>query len=268
MTNDEKMEVMYQMMGELHQQNLDIVFKGALVLEHIMATQSDIITRRTSNDFDIDWSCTLISTKQFIDLFQNILNKLGFAHYVVECVKEPVKNSSGTFNINHINGNYAFSIDLARKQNKWFVDYVRPNGITFTDSSIGKIFCDKLAVLSSPNIIGRPQDIYDLYRISHLRGLSTSELWKVIDKTGRKIYDFEVFLSESDLEHGVLLETYEKYALEFIQNPPDFDSMYGRVRDFCGPFFTVNRNHMEWISRDCRWTIVTHIQKISIFTPK
>ena len=121
MNNDEKMEMMYQMMGELHGQNLEIVFKGALVLEHIMMTQTNLATRR-------------------------------------------------------------------------------------------------------------------------------------------KIHDFEVFLAEGSMEYGPLCESYEQYAAEFVENPPEFNDLYGRVRDFCGPFFTGSKNQVEWIPSDSRWTPVTFIR--------
>ena len=111
---------------------------------------------------------------------------------------------------------HSFSIDLIRNVNNWGIEYVRTNGITFIGSSIAKIFCDKLAVLSSNSIINRPQDIYDLYRISHLEDLTTSELWKTLEEIGRSILDFSLFLEECETENGHLFLSYQNYADKYI----------------------------------------------------
>ena len=266
MIRSNKFEIMYDMIGKLHEQNLGIVFKGALVLEHIVSTQTDLLTWRTSNDFDIDWSKDLLSDEQFVKIFENTLKDLGYSEYKVKCVKTPAKSSNGVFEVKHVDDiSLSFSIDLVRKRNIWSIIYTRPNGILFRGSTLAKIFCDKLAVISSNSVINRPQDIYGLYRISHIRGLSTNELWHLLDEIGRKIYNFELFLSESELEFGPLYESYIRYSEIFIEHPPDFCLMYGRVRDFCGPFFTKKREQMEWVPGDSRWTLTTHTLYTSYF---
>ena len=246
------MEVMYKMMGALHKINAPVVFKGSLVLRQLINTETDLNTYRSTQDFDIDWLVKLLSKEKFEQLFQEVLASIGFGHLRVVCVLEPKKNSNGTFNIYAENNNPIFSIDLAKKRNEWWIEYNLPGGIAFKGSSPNKMFVDKLAVISGKAVLNRVQDINDMYLISHLKGFRLNALKDTVVETKRTIYAFEEFLTDDEVEF--LREKYDN--LDDIVNPPPFELIYGRVRDFCMPFIlNITTFDMEWIVSEQKWLV-------------
>ena len=243
------MNVMYQVMGILHSKGLPLVFKGSMVLRALMEQKTELQTFRFTEDFDIDWVAELMSPEDFVQLFQEVMDGIDLGVYKVICTKEPINSTSGTFEI-YRNGELEFSIDLSRKRNGWWVEYVTPDGVPFRGSSVNRILVDKLAVLSGEAILRRPQDMYDLYVLSHVHDIGLLALKQTIFEVGRKFYDFSIFRSNSGMK--TLEEAYD--SVSYIINPPKFAPLYGRVHDFCMPFMLEpNAQDMEWIVSDQVW---------------
>ena len=161
----------------------------------------------------------------------------------------PIKNSSGTFEIREPGQiEPLFSIDLTKKKNEWGVEYNLPGGISFIGASANKIFVDKLAVISGEAVLERIKDVYDMYLLSHLNGFVFSILQKIKEQTKRKYYEFDGFLHEKN----IMEQQYE--TLRDVINPPTFNVVYGRVRDFCMPFI-INPDvpDCEWYVAEQKW---------------
>ena len=251
-------QIMYKMMGALHKRNLSVVFKGSMVLRHVIAENTNLDTHRLTADFDIDWAMSLLSKEEFERLFQDVLDSLNVGSFVVVCSVEPKKNFNGTFDIYTPDGaEILFSIDLVKRQNEWGVEYSIPGGIEFVGASAVKMFADKIAVISGKAVLERPQDVYDLYLISHLKGWKLRVLRETLEKIGRKIYDFTEFLDEGSMDNGPIRTKYD--SLTNIINPPHFDILYGRVRDFCMPFIIKEfSDDVEWYVSEQKWNQIHH----------
>lgn len=110
--------------------------------------------------------------------------------------------------------------------------YKTDDGYQFYGSSKEKIYMDKVSALASKKIFRRCKDLYDLYLLSMLDGYNLSDIVNVFNNSGRTLGDFEDFINSIEK-----LE-YAYNQMRAITNKPEFNQVYGRVRDFCLPFIT------------------------------
>jgi hypothetical protein len=90
----------------------------------------------------------------------------------------------------------------------------------------------KMCAISSKLALRRSKDIYDLYLLSFLKGYKIKNIIEICEYQNKEVGDFAIFANNiSDLMHAY-------GELRNVVNKPDFEEVYGRVRDFCLPFIT------------------------------
>lgn len=242
---------MYRITDAIYRLHYPIVFKGALVLKHIVTSYGVTDTFRGTKDIDCDWVNGSVSMDTLEFMVVNAVNSLEIPTLRVQRVRnaDEVKNISASFLI--LNGDCKlFSIDISLKNNTFYTQYKTYNGLTFNGASVQKIIVDKMSAISSDKIKRRTKDVYDLYLITFLPNIIIKDIIFVGNKSGRILSDFAWFLSnKEDIR-------YDYSKMSGVYNKPDFDIMYNRVRDFCTPFITrrddKNLNAI-WQPEGCVW---------------
>lgn len=223
--------IMYRVIEIMAKMRLPVVFKGAMVLKHVMIVNGLTTTYRLTGDIDMDWVEYKITTEELTNKIRTVVNGLGIEGLKVICRREADANRSAGFVVNY-QGRKLFSFDISMKMNPFAIDYVTDTGVIFTGASIEKMYADKICVISSKLLFRRVKDIYDLYLLSYLQGYKIKRIVKICEYQKKDIQSFEEFTKRiQDLVHA-----YEK--LDNIVNKPVFEVVYSRVRDFCLPFIT------------------------------
>lgn len=237
--------VLYTVASEAAKINAPVIFKGAAVLNHILALQN-LPMRMTS---DIDMSSDA-SGAELDGYMTDIIRALGNSFSITK-TREPGEGKSSGYQVSH-NGQIAFTMDV---DNRLFatldtLQYKTPQGGPFIAVSLEQILADKLSVLASPKCFRRIKDFIDIYRISFSSGVCIVN----IDRLLKDALVFNEFLNRmDDLKHA-----YTKYRTDVAL--PAFEEAYARVYSFVSPWvgptvrFSSDRFYRweaEWIHVQC-----------------
>lgn len=222
-------DVMYKVIEQLAIMKIPVVFKGAMVLQHILKVNNINDMYRSTADIDMNY---INGNKADEDILTDIKNAIDNLHVngleVTQTRKSGIGKSAG-FSVSRF-GEKIFKLDVSIGDNPFYTDYINDNGIHFYGATKEKIYTDKIIVLSERKIFRRIKDIYDLYVLSYLEGFNIDNIKRILKFMNKDLGDFSQFIgSIQELKHA-----YDKY--DGIQNKPEFEIMYGRVRDFCMPF--------------------------------
>ena len=238
-------DLMYAIIRELGKSKYKIVFKGSLLLSAIMEAADITTPSRLSRDFDGDIQTTLTKEEALVEI-EAALFAAGIktANIIID---GRTTESQFFFNVCDADGTLMFNIDLGLKINPWHTIYEFKDGIVLYGQTLEKIFWDKICVVSSDDVELRPWDIFDMYLLSLRQDLKMSKILAVKDGTGRLLGDFKTFLTSTDK----LKSTWKRRR--YIKERPDFDVMYGRVRDLCIPFITGGAAMATWSPKCALW---------------
>lgn len=225
------LEIMYNVIEAISILKYPIVFKGALVLNHLMETKGITETQRGTKDIDADWVGGRISMEELLSIIKDSIACIKIDNLEVRLVREATERRSSGFEVLLKNQNL-FSFDISLVENEFITEYTTKNGVTFIGASKEKIFVDKISAISSRTLFRRAKDIYDLYLLSMLEGYYVREINYVLERSGRRLSEFSEFINDID----EIKNAY--FKMRGIINPPEFNVMYGRVRDFCSPYIT------------------------------
>ena len=167
------------------------------------------------------------------------LKNIGLVEAKIQ-IDERTNDNQFFFNILNLENQTMFNIDLGIKQNPWHIKYELKNGLIIYGQTVSKIFWDKICVVSTDIVNIRPWDVFDMYLLSLRRDLRMSEILKVKDGTGRELGDFQAFLYPSDK----LRSAWKRRR--YISDRPEFDKMFGRVRDLCTPLIWGGLGAATW----------------------
>ena len=245
-TDKETMQqIMYRVIGELSKSKYKIVFKGSLLLSALMEDADIRTPSRLSRDFDgdIQEQLTIDDALGEIEL---ALKAVGVEYKGVE-IDTRTTETQFFFNVIDDMGLTMFNIDFGIKINPWHTTYAFKNGIVLYGQTLSKIFWDKICVVSTDEVEFRPWDVFDMYLLSLREDLRMSDIIAVKVGTGRPLGNFEVFLSPTDKMRAAWKRR------RYVKDRPDFDVMFGRVRDLCTPFITDGAALATWNPIEGLW---------------
>ena len=97
---------------------------------------------------------------------------------------------------------------------------------------VEQILADKISSISTDKVFRRIKDVIDLYYLSRCFELNAPKVSQVMNQTGRPLSTFDGFLNRrNDLE-----QAYSKFRFGNGVEPPDFDEIYGAVKDYLQDF--------------------------------
>lgn len=245
---ESRMNLMYSVVEMMGIMGLPIVLKGALLLRHIMLTNGVVDTTRMTRDIDMNWNVEQLNYDSIIKNIEKAISKTGLVGFEVVQRREAMIGVTAGLDVK-CNGKVLFSMDINITNDPFYSMYVTPSGVVFAGASINKIYADKVSAISSKKVFRRSKDIYDLFLLSRLEGYGLMEINTICKYQGNNIGDFFEFLNNvSDINHA-----YNK--LRGIINKPEFETLYGRVRDFCVPFIVGSYKNCNgyWNPKDSMW---------------
>ena len=222
-------DVMYKVIEQLAIMKIPVVFKGAMVLQHILKINDINNMYRSTADIDMNYIYGNKTDEDILKDIKNAIDNLQIKGLEITQTRKSGIGKSAGFSVSRL-GEKIFKLDVSIGENPFYTDYVNDNGILFYGATKEKIYTDKIIVLSERKIFRRIKDIYDLYVLSYLEGFEIDNIKNILKSMNKELGDFSQFTENiQELKHA-----YDKY--DGIQNKPEFEIMYGRVRDFCMPF--------------------------------
>ncbi|EOS25578.1 hypothetical protein C806_01705 [Lachnospiraceae bacterium 3-1] len=221
MQNDNNLNTLYQIISNMQKLNIPIAVKGGLLLKASLQEHKSDIDRKTT-DIDGNW---LKQTPDIEEMRKNLEKavQMSYPDYQV-IIKRPYgeKQSAG-FHI--IKNNITLAhIDID-------VNKITPtklymiNDIKFHGIPMEQVLCDKIAVLSSPQIMRRTKDLLDMYAITQVIPYDKQTVIELLSK--RKLGNFStLYTQKENIEHA-----YEK--LRGVTNKPEFQQVYESVIHYC-----------------------------------
>jgi len=242
---DTMQNLMYKVISNLSKSKYKIIFKGSLLLSALMEDADITTPSRLSRDFDGDIQVQLTIEEALVEI-ESALTVTGVKYKSIE-IDARTTESQFFFNVYDSMGMIMFNIDLGLKINPWHTTYEFKNGIVLYGQTLAKIFWDKICVVSSDEVEFRPWDVFDMYLLSLRKDLIMSDIIAVKNGTGRKLGDFKMFLFPTDKIKSVWKRR------RYIKERPNFDVMFGRVRDLCTPFITGGITNATWSPTESLW---------------
>lgn len=239
----DRLLLMVRFIEELSKLNVPVVFKGAIVLKTAL-TGINLTTTRETRDVDGDWVGGTPTVSSMCSVLNVAANAVKPGMYVVVDRAYDVNKSAG-FSVYNNDKSFLFEVDLSVRSNPFSCAYLSFNGVSFVGATLQKMFSDKLHAVSGRVVLRRIKDVYDLFLLSALVGYRLSDVYNILNVCGRRLGDFSVFLSRyTDLAHA-----YNKF--HGIDNKPEFDIIYNRVKLFIGPF--ISRQTVDAVWTGCNW---------------
>lgn len=238
--NDEE-KFLYRLMTVLYNNNVPIVFKGALVLKVIQYQYGNPSgVERETHDLDGDWVGTAPSMQYLTNILQTAVDSLGYNMRVEACREYGNKKSAGFNFIRLDTGDLFVTMDLSIRVNNCLQLYSFIDGITFCGQSINKIIVDKISVCASKLIFRRIKDIIDLYILSYC--------WKGYSKD---LVELSLYLQRPFDDLSRLANCYEEleHAYSRYRNKASilsFNIIHQRVVKFLLPFSNKDNNNYYW----------------------
>ena len=237
-------EYMSRMISAMSRLGYPVMFKGAMVLK--TATQRKVHTSRMTKDLDLEWKMQGITNEKLFDLVKLAMRHAGL-DLVVTQTRQFAERRSASFAFTQKNSSIpVFTMDIKIDlKNLFYSSYFTADGVEFNGASLEKMYTDKAVAISTKTVFRRIKDVYDLYLLSHFSGFKLSRIAYIINQLDMKIGDYTEFLNDVDSKHGL------KYAyskLQDIENKPDFDVIYGRVKLFVEPLISKysGDNDYKW----------------------
>ena len=224
---EEKM--MYEVMKALYDSGIPINFKGSMVLKALLIEAGFPEDTRHTVDIDANWySDESPSTEQMVESIQNAMDKNDVL-LKVNIYRMYGAGRSAGFELNDKNtGELLFTMDVDVNRPAVPTKIYEVEGVKFRGVTSSQILADKISVVSTNKVFRRIKDVVDIYYLSQVLELDAKDVLKALDRSGRKLGDFEGFVNRiDDLKHS-----YEKFRFSGGVNKPLFDEVYQTVRGY------------------------------------
>lgn len=238
-------QLMYAVLGELSRSRYKIVFKGSLLLSALMEEADVRRPSGLSRDFDGDLR-EAATVDDIIGELGRALKNVGVRGIQVQ-VDARTTETQFFLNVCDADGNVMFNADVGIRINPWHTLYRLKNGTAIYGQTIAKIFWDKICVVSTDAVNVRPWDVFDMYLLSLRKDLRMSEILAVREGTGRPMGNFASFLYPSEKLRSAWRRR------RYVKNRPEFEAMFGRVRDLCTPFIWGGAKEAMWDPAEGFW---------------
>jgi len=259
----EQEKLMYQLMHNLSQTDKPIIFKGAMVTKIIMANNNVEYDRQTK-DIDANWFEANATVEQINDVLDIALQEIDPGYFAINIRPFANKRSAG-FAIFHTdsfdnfdNSVPIFTMDISCKPNIGFQNY-SIDDLTFKGVLPTEILADKIHTIShNTQINRRPQDIMDVYNLSHCVSFNSLNIISVCENKDRTLGDFNIFLTKKER----VQEKYER-NLSNIENKPDFETVYKHLNILVEPFTDKAISTQMWNPEKLKWESLIPITESS-----
>lgn len=224
----ELMEFLYNVMEEMANAGVPIVFKGAMVLNLAIRDNNPSKVERATRDIDGDWIGEIPTMEEMEKALRNAVKKVD-SSMDVQANRVFGERKSAGFRIVNENGEKVAGVDLSVRQNRFcrpYISYV--NGVSIKGASVLKMLSDKVYAISGEQVCRRMKDILDIYVLSFITEIDAGGVYRIWEETGRKPGNFEAFRTKS----AELKEAYDK--MKGVKNKPDFIDVYTRVSNVVG----------------------------------
>ena len=221
MQNDNNLDTLYQIINNMQKLNIPIAVKGGLLLKASLQEHQSDIDRKTT-DIDGNW---LKQTPDMEEMRKNLEKavQMSYPDYQVITRRPYGEKQSAGFHI--VKDNITLThIDID-------VNKITPtrlymiNGIKFQGIPMEQVLCDKIAVLSSQQLMRRTKDLLDVYAITQNIPYDKQTVIELL--SNRKLGDFSTLYTQKyNIEHA-----YEK--LRGVTNKPEFQQVYNSVTNYC-----------------------------------
>ena len=223
-----------------------IVFKGAMTLKVATGGITRTNVSRSTQDIDGDWVSPAPEMEDIEKILQRAVHNVN-PNWTIQPFREFGEKRSAGFKVVDETGMARFHIDMSVRQNPYSKVYVVTNEETGTvclqGASIEKMLADKISTISTQRVFRRSKDLIDLYILSKCTKFDASAVMKIAQE--RDMEDFSVFLTrQDDLKHA-----YD--TLRNVENKPDFEKLYQRIKKFITPFIKNDVAEREWTGE--RW---------------
>ena len=252
--------LLFEVVEELARHKVPAVFKGAVMLNHILRLNRIYSPQRGTIDIDLSWEAD--EDEGIIENRLNyILGNLELKGFSVECKRRFSSTSTAGFRV-YLDGEFVFNFDVERYSNnsrpikEYTSIYQTKRGVQFVGVSIYKICADKVSVISTDKILRRAKDILDIYSISQLKGITLVPICNVIEydehlKNKKIIGNFNCLIQTDKVEQ--LEHAYSR--LSRVKYKPPFRDVYRVACEFCKPFtnYYYKDTDMIWDNVKNRW---------------
>lgn len=239
MTND-KFSLLVRLLEEMQRTGVPVIYKGAVVIQHIVRHSGRSDLARATEDIDMEWVDGTPSVSAMRDRIDIAVKRVN-PNWEASVTREPGERRSAGIAIRDGVGAEVASMDIKYGVVQHSFEYRSAvNGVRFYGVTPEYIMADKLSVVSSRTVFRRIKDFYDIYAISSVWNFKRSEVLGAMSERGREIGDFDALINRvGDLEHA-----YGK--MRGIVNKRDFQTVYEAVVRFLRPFAINTNTDMIW----------------------
>lgn len=254
MTEQEKL--MYEILGQISNTDIPIVFKGGLITKLILGENGFNDIQRATKDIDANWTGEPPTMENLVNAINQGFGDLQKSYIAIASRPYKEKQSAGISIIDKNTNRKIITMDIDIKplieSKYYYYEQTKIKGVLPNE-----ILADKICVLSSEAIYkNRAKDILDVFLLSQCVYVYSKEITNVCEKTGRSIQSFDAFKNKkTETEHA-----YNK--LKGIEGKPEFNLVYTYLSHFILPFVQKDIPNKLWNSEKLYWSDVSRTKGI------
>jgi len=236
---------MYEVMGAIADNNVPVVYKGALVTKLILHENQFATFARETRDIDASWVGS--TPPPMVELTDMLNCALAGLNLKSVAVREHGEKMSACYDIIDLSSDelcMTIDIDMRAATDSRTYQY---GNVTFRGVTPDSVIGDKISVVSSDKVFRRAKDLIDLYALAHCVSVKTDSIRGIWERESRAIGNFDAFANRrDDLGHA-----YEK--LRRVDKKPEFDLLYGYLAKFLAPFIEAGSAALVWNNGENIW---------------
>ncbi len=238
--------LMYQVLGNISEAGIPIVFKGALITKLILAEHRFVLLNRPTIDIDANWLDTPPSMDGLVNTIQQSLGDMQ-EHFHAVAIREYGENKSAGISIRvKTMDEEVMSMDISIKpvfgSRVYYYGKIGIKGVLPNE-----ILADKITVLSKPVLFRRAKDLIDVYALAHCLEVQTVEIHDLLQSKSAIVGGFtELYSRHDDVKHA-----YNK--LKGIEDKPLFKDVYSYLIKFIYPFALQDKTPRIWNNNTQNW---------------
>lgn len=222
MKSQVNLEMLYQIIENLQIIKAPIAIKGGLLLNASLQEHLSDMSRIT-RDIDGNWLHKQPNIQEMKEILEQAV-QISYPDYTVKIRRDYNDKQSAGFEIVNQYQETLTSLDIDVNKLTIATSYTI-NGNSFQGIAMEQVLCDKISVLSSPQIMRRTKDLLDVYAITQTIPYNKESLIDLLSK--QNLGDFStLYKCKPDIQHA-----YNK--LKGVTNKPEFEDVYNTVYDYC-----------------------------------
>lgn len=251
----EREKVMYEIIGNISDSNIPLVFKGGLIMKLVLSENGFEKIERMTKDIDASWVGEPPTMQEMADSISRCLETMDGDYIAVPGREYGEHRSAGISIIERSTGDEIASMDIDVKPSlgvkKYYAGEISIKGVLSDE-----ILMDKISALSGKAPFKRTKDMIDIYALSRCVEIKTKNIFTAFQKAEKICGDFLTFNErKDDLKHS-----YNK--LNILKGKPPFEEVYIYLQQLFKPFEEKNViTNMIWNSDTVKWDNVIEREK-------